>query len=198
MNASGEPQGAQAVLDFWFGAPGSPEHGRPRDAWFRKSAAFDREVRVGFIATYERAARLELAHWDESARALLALIIVLDQFPRNLYRGDARMFATDGLALADARRMVTRGWDAQLAPVGRWFVYMPYEHAEDLGVQERSLELFGKLAADHGYAEALEWARKHHAVIARFGRFPHRNALLGRTSTPEESEFLKQPGASFF
>ena len=125
------------------------------------------------------------------------MIIVLDQFPRNMFRNDARAFATDAPALAAAERMIERGWDWRLAPIERWFAYMPYQHAEDLAMQQRGLELFERVREDPTLADVPEWARKHHAVIARFGRFPHRNAVLGRASTPQEVEFLAQPGSSF-
>lgn len=187
----------RAVLDFWFGAPESPEHGKPREVWFRNSDAFDAEVRERFLPLYETAASDGLSTWDTAPRSSLALIILLDQFPRNIFRHDARAFATDAAALAAAERMVARGWDQELEPLERCFVYMPYEHAENLALQRRSLELFGRLAADTGLVEPSTWARKHHDVIDRFGRFPQRNAVLGRNSTPEEIEFLAQPGSSF-
>ena len=193
MNA----EGPQAVLDFWFGAPGSAEHGVAHDVWFKRSDEFDRSVRGRFMDTYERARAGALADWDSQPHSLLALIIVLDQFPRNMFRNDPRAFASDAQALAAAERMVARGWDRSLAPLERSFAYMPYEHAESLPMQDRALELFGRLADEANLAEPLEWARKHHAVIARFGRFPHRNAVLGRVSTPAETEFLSQPGSSF-
>jgi uncharacterized protein (DUF924 family) len=185
------------VLDFWFGAPGSLERGKRRDAWFKKSDAFDQEVRSRFLPFYEEAARSKPGMWDDASHPLLALIIVLDQFPRNMFRNQARSFATDAQALAAAQRMVDRGWDLQLAPVARWFAYLPYEHAEDLAMQQRALELFECVSEDPALADVAAWARKHYDVIVRFGRFPHRNAILGRASTPEEIEFLKQPGASF-
>jgi uncharacterized protein (DUF924 family) len=118
--------------------------------------------------------------------------VVLDQFPRNVFRGDARAFSTDGLALAAASAAIERGFERVLSPQERTFVCLPFEHAEDIAAQRRSLELFGALDPDN-----LEWALRHHAVVARFGRFPHRNAILGRESTSEEIEFLKQPGSSF-
>lgn len=185
------------VLDFWFGEPGSAQAGQRRPEWFRKSDAFDAAVRERFLATYERAAVGGLAGWDDGARALLALIVVLDQFPRNMFRGSARAFATDDHALAAAQRMVDRGWDVQLAPLERQFAYLPFEHAENPAAQERSLQLFGALAVDPAHADLLEWARKHSVIIERFGRFPHRNEVLGRASTPEELEFLRQPGSTF-
>ena len=180
------------VLDFWFGAPGSPERGRPRKMWCRKSEAFDAEVRHRFLSLWERAAGGGLESWGATPLASLALLVVLDQFPRNMFRGAARAFSTDSLALARATSVVERAFDRLLSPVERTFVYLPFEHAEDLAAQRRSLELFG--ARDPGN---LEWARRHHEIVARFGRFPHRNAILGRESTAEEIEFLKQPGSSF-
>ena len=187
----------QDVLDFWFGAPGSSGHGQPRDVWFRKSDAFDQAVRERFLGLYELAAGGGLAAWGETPRALLALIIVCDQFPRNMFRNDPRAFATDAQALAAAERMVELGWDMQLAPIERQFAYLPFEHAEDLARQRRGLELFARVTEDPALADAPVWARKHLDIIARFGRFPHRNAILGRASTPEEIEFLRQPGSSF-
>jgi uncharacterized protein (DUF924 family) len=181
-----------AVLDFWFGAPDWRERGRPRQEWFRKSDAFDAELRRRFLPLWERAARGELERWRATPLASLALTIVLDQFPRNMFRGDARAFSTDAQALAAATAAVERGFDRLLAPAERTFVYLPFEHAEDLAAQRRSLELFRV-----GDPDNLEWARRHYEIIERFGRFPHRNAVLGRESTAGEIEFLKQPGSSF-
>ena len=187
----------QDVLDFWFGAPGSAGYGKPREVWFKKSDVFDQAIRARFFLLYELAADGRLAAWDVTPHALLALIIVCDQFPRNMFRDDPRAFATDDRALAAAQRMVELGWDMQLAPIGRQFVYLPFEHAEDLALQQRGLELFQRVTEDPVLADAAVWARKHLDIIARFGRFPHRNAILGRDSTPEEIEFLTQPGSSF-
>ena len=184
--------GFPAVLDFWLGAPDSRERGRPRKAWFRKSDEFDREIRERFLALWEEASRGGLGNWDTTPLAALALVVVLDQFPRNMFRGDARAFSSDARALAAASAAVDRGFDRPLLPHERTFFYLPFEHAEDLAAQRRSLELFGAFDPDN-----LEWARRHHAVVERFGRFPHRNAVLGRRSTPEEIEFLKLPGSSF-
>lgn len=187
----------QDVLDFWFGAPGSPERGTPRAQWFKKSDEFDRQVRERFLPIYELAAGGGLVTWNDEPHALLALIIVCDQFPRNMFRNDPRAFATDAQALAAAQRMVECGWDMQFAPIERQFAYLPFEHAEDIAMQQRSLELFERVTEDPALADIPVWARKHYDVIARFGRFPHRNAILGRASTPEEIEFLQQPGSSF-
>lgn len=197
MQDAGAAAEFQPVLDFWFGAPGSRGYGAPRKAWFRKRAAFDAQVRERFGGLHARALRGNLESWRESPQGLLALIILLDQFSRNMFRGTPAAFAGDPLALAAARLMVARAWDAQLLPVMRPFVYLPFEHAEDAGAQEEALRLFATLPEGPERDDALEWARKHHEVIHRFGRFPHRNAILGRASTPEEAEFLKQPGSRF-
>jgi uncharacterized protein (DUF924 family) len=162
-----------------------------------KSDDFDREIRERFAALWEAAAGGGLRSWQSTPLAALALVLVLDQFPRNLFRGTARAFASDALALEAARTMVDRRFDALLRPVERVFVYLPFEHAEDLGSQRRAVELFSAVEGgvlDGSYAD---YARRHCDVIARFGRFPHRNELLGRASTPEEIEFLKQPGSRF-
>jgi uncharacterized protein (DUF924 family) len=185
------------VLDFWFGAPESPERGRPRKCWFQKSASFDDAVRSRFLGVYERAAAGELAHWEGTPLAALALTLVLDQFPRNMFRGLARAFAADALALRVARNIANREFDTLLRPVERWFVYLPFEHAEDIAAQRRALALFDALAADSDSPGIIEYARRHYGIIARFGRFPHRNAILGRESTFEESTFLLQPGSAF-
>ena len=188
MNAPGFSE----VLDFWFGAPDSRERGRPRKAWFEKSEIFDAEIRRRFLITWEQAARGELERWRATPLASLALIVVLDQFPRNMFRGTARAFSSDSLALAAARSMIAREFDRLLSPAERGFAYLPFEHAEDLAAQRRSLALSQALDPEH-----IGYARRHYEIIARFGRFPHRNAILGRESTPEEIEFLKQPGSSF-
>jgi len=180
------------VLDFWFGASNSRERGRPRKAWFQKSEPFDAEIRRRFLTTWERAERGELERWQATPLASLALIVALDQFPRNMFRGTALAFSSDFRALAAASSMVAREFDRLLSPVERSFVYLPFEHAEDLAAQRRSLALSHALDPEH-----MEYARRHYEIIARFGRFPHRNAILGRESTSEEIEFLKQPGSSF-
>ena len=185
------------VLAFWFGAPDSPERGRPRKCWFEKNEAFDAEVRSRFLNVYKRAAAGGLSRWERTPLAALALAVVLDQFPRNMFRGQARAFAADPLALRVARRMLHRGFDGLLRPVERWFVYLPFEHAEDLAAQRRSIALFGNLAGYPDGAGAMDYAQRHYTIIARFGRFPHRNAMLGRVSTSEEIAFLSQPGSSF-
>ena len=185
------------VLEFWFGAPDSPERGRPRKCWFEKSESYDGTVRSRFLDVYARAAAGELSHWERTPLAALALAVVLDQFPRNMFRGQARAFIADAFAVRVARNIVEDGFDVLLRPVERWFAYLPFEHAEDLAAQRRSVALFGGLAGDADSPGAIDYARKHYGIIARFGRFPHRNAILGRESTPEELAFLSQPGSSF-
>jgi uncharacterized protein (DUF924 family) len=187
--------GAQDVLDFWFGRPG--ERGKARPEWFRKDDRFDAEIRERFGGVHSRAADLELEAWRDTPDSLLALVIVLDQFSRNLYRGDARAFAQDGHARECARQALARGDDAAMLPVQRQFIYMPFEHSESPADQELAFEKMQELEAFPETRGLSEWAGKHRAIIRRFGRFPHRNALLGRTSTPEEAEFLKQPGSGF-
>lgn len=185
------------VIDFWFGEPGAAERGVPRKAWFEKSAAFDASIRDRFAAVFEAAEADRLDDWQRTPLAALALVIVLDQFPRNMFRGTPRAFATDSRALAIARRIVERGFDAAYLTVECAFAYLPFEHAEDIAMQRQSLALFAKLPPSASSTRYLDYARRHHDVVARFGRFPHRNEVLGRASTPEELEFLKQPGSSF-
>ena len=184
------------IIDFWFGAPGSAERGQEREFWFTKSQATDELIRVRFGADVEAALRGERDAWAQTTDGACALILLLDQFTRNIFRDTPRAFAGDARALDLARRLVAAGADRGLAPLQRSFVYLPFEHAESIETQRESLRLFGDLAAD-GYADGLVWARKHYDVIARFGRFPHRNRILGRASTAEELEYLAQPGAGF-
>lgn len=188
---------ALSVLDFWFGAPGTPQHGTTRPEWFGKDPAFDEEIRQRFGETVAIALAGGLGEWCVDARGALARVLVLDQFTRNMFRDTPRAFAGDERALATAEDAVARGLDRELDGHGRWFLYMPFEHAESDAAQRRSLELFTALARDTGDAGPLEWARKHADVVFRFGRYPHRNGILGRTSTPEETAFLAEPGSRF-
>ncbi len=169
------------VLAFWRAA--GP------DKWFTKDAAFDEAIRAQFLATYEAAAARTLA-WDDAAEGALALLIVLDQFPRNIFRGSARAFAADPLAREVATRAIARGFDQKVAVPERSFFYLPFEHSESLVDQERCVAL-NRASGD---ADALKWAELHADIIRRFGRFPHRNAVLGRTTTPEEQAFLDGGG----
>ncbi|MBX9844171.1 MAG: DUF924 family protein [Xanthobacteraceae bacterium] len=173
---------ADAVLAFWRSA--GP------DKWFKKDTAFDDEIRARFLKSYEAAVRGELAAWGETREGALTLVIVLDQFPRNMFRGSARAFEADPLALAVAARAIERGFDLQLPVQERAFFYLPFEHSERLADQERCCALFRTT----GDAELLKWAELHADIIRRFGRFPHRNSALGRTTTPEEQAFLDNGG----
>jgi uncharacterized protein (DUF924 family) len=189
---------ADAVLGFWFGAPDDPQRDQPRTQWFVKDAAFDAQIRERFGTTIERALAGELAHWSATTPGALAQILVLDQFTRNVFRGSARAFAGDSRALAAAQALVAAGQDRALPGVQRQFVYLPFEHAEDLAMQHECLRLFAQLERDEPALDGLlSWAQRHCEIIERFGRFPHRNAALGRASTAEESAFLQQPGSSF-
>jgi uncharacterized protein (DUF924 family) len=189
---------AQAVLDFWFGAEDDPQHLLPREKWFVKDAAFDALIGQRFGDLIERALDGAIARWSAAAIGALAQILVLDQFTRNVFRGDARAFAGDPRALAAARALMASGQDRTLTGVQRQFVYLPFEHAEDLPAQREGLRLFAQLERDQPeVGELLTWAQRHHDIIERFGRFPHRNTALGRTSTPEELAFLQQPGSGF-
>jgi uncharacterized protein (DUF924 family) len=183
------------VLDFWFGM--GEARGKARPEWYRKDRAFDEKIRRGFGALLESAARRELEAWRAAPASMVALVVVLDQFSRNLFRDDPRAFAQDAYARECAREALARGDEAVLLPVERQFLYMPFEHAESLADQELSLDRIASLEAFPETRGLLEYARRHEAIVRRFGRFPHRNAALGRTSTPEEVEFLKQPGSGF-
>jgi uncharacterized protein (DUF924 family) len=189
---------AADILDFWFGRPGDAGYGQPRGEWFRKDAGFDAEIRSRFLPAVEAALAGELTAWADDRQGILALLILLDQFPRNLFRGEARAFAGDQQARRLAETTLAKGWDQNLSAVEKLFVYLPFEHSESLADQERSVALFSALAAGHPGCEGfLDYAHRHHEVIARFGRFPHRNAALGRPSTPEETSYLAQPGSGF-
>ena len=195
MNMDGQ---AQDVLDFWFLPPDNPDYGQSRMEWFRKDDGFDAQIRERFGALIDAAIDGGLREWDATPHGALARLIVLDQFTRNVHRGTPRAFAGDALALALAVSMTEQRLDQQLAPMLRAFAYLPFEHAEDLAMQARAVELFQLLSqAQPGFDGMLDYALRHQEVIARFGRFPHRNAILGRPSTPEEVEFLRQPGSGF-
>ena len=187
-----EPEAAQ-VDAFWFGDP----PGASRGEWFRKDAAFDQQIRTRFGTLHARAARGELDAWRGEAHSMLALVVVLDQFSRNLFRNDARAFAHDAYALECAKQALARGDDTTLLPVQRQFLYLPFEHSERLEDQERGLALMQALEAFEATRGCAEWALRHRDIVKRFGRFPHRNAALARASTAEEIEFLEQPGSGF-
>lgn len=176
----------EEVIRYWFETL-SP------DDWYGAPPEVDADITRRFREVYDRLREAVPDTWLRSPQGRLAAIIVLDQFPRNIYRGRPQAFATDDKALALAKDAIAAGADMDLPPEQRAFLYMPFQHAENLADQRRSLELYGNL----GNANNLDFAVRHYEIIARFGRFPHRNAVLGRASTPEEFAFLKEPGSSF-
>jgi uncharacterized protein (DUF924 family) len=189
---------ARAVFDFWFQPSPGQQADAPRREWFQKDDAFDRDIAQRFGAQIDEALAGGLHGWEaEGPQAALARILVLDQFCRNVYRGTPLAFAGDHQALQAALDMVDAEQDLELPPLQRAFVYLPFEHAEDMAMQEQAVALFTRMEDSNGIAGMLDYAKRHREVIRRFGRFPHRNAILGRTSTPEEAEFLKQPGSGF-
>jgi uncharacterized protein (DUF924 family) len=200
-----QPGDSEDVLEFWFGALDA--RGRADDEhtrrWFEKNEAFDEEIRARFGELHAAAARGERDAWLGTTRGRLALVIVLDQFSRNLFRGDPRSFASDDRAFAAASEAVVLGIDRTLALDERCFLYLPFMHSERPEHQKRCVELYAQLLEEQpvelrGYVEnSLRFAKRHQVIVDRFGRFPHRNATLGRSSTPAEIEFLKQPGSGF-
>jgi uncharacterized protein (DUF924 family) len=182
QRATTEVVGPTDVLAFWRAAGA--------DKWFKKDAAFDSEIAARFFAIWQAAAGGKLASWEDEPESALALMIVLDQFPRNMFRGQARTYAFDALARAVADRALARGFDRQVADDERQFFYLPFMHSEELADQERCLQLAGS----YGDQEFTKYAELHVDIIRRFGRFPHRNATLGRATTPEEQAFLDGGG----
>ncbi len=168
------------VISFWREA--GP------DKWFSKDETFDQACRDRFMPTYEAAARGDLNEWELTPEGALAVILLLDQFPRNMFRGQRETYKTDPVALMAADRAIERGYDHKVEPLFRRFFYLPFMHSESLADQERSVALNGAL----GEEDSVKYAHHHHDIVARFGRFPHRNAILGRETTPEEEAFLKE------
>ncbi len=196
MNAT-QPVTPAAVLEFWFGSDAAVDQ-----RWFKRSEAYDQSITQRFGATVAGALAGRLDGWSAHTDGALALILLLDQFTRNMYRGTPQAFAGDARALALALQLVASGEHLQMPPLQRWFAYMPLEHAEDAALQQQCVRLFEVLAGNAGphraaLTGALDYARRHRDVVARFGRFPHRNAVLGRASSAEEKAFLLQPGSSF-
>jgi uncharacterized protein (DUF924 family) len=195
----GSKQAIATILRFWFGDPQVDDsYQQRRKLWFRKRPQVDQEIRDRFQSLYDRAVAGEFSDWQRSPQGSLALLLLFDQFPRNMFRDSAQAFATDPLALAIAEAAIVQDFDQLLEPIRRIFVYLPLEHSENLDHQRRSVELFRQLHSQHPeFADILDYAIRHQQVIERFGRFPHRNQWLDRPSTPEEMEFLQQPGSSF-
>ena len=199
------PSEIETVLDFWFGVCGPDGAIDPsrRSMWFKDGKMHDAEIRNRFGNLHEWGSRGDLDAWAATPQGRMALIIVLDQFSRHIHRDTARAFAQDPAAQRLALDGVDSGIDLQLAPVQRAFFYLPFEHAEDLTLQNRGVACHERLVAAvsnswrEDYESFLDFMKRHRAIIERFGRFPHRNAILGRPSTPEESVFLEQPGSSF-
>jgi uncharacterized protein (DUF924 family) len=186
----------ETILNFWFGETAEDGQFKYRKEWFTKSPEFDEQVRQ-FQSTYEQAATGQVDAWMDSPQGCLALVLLLDQFPRNLFRGQPKSFATDAKALFVTQTALSQRFDQQLPPVQRFFLYMPLEHSENLEHQHQSVSLFHQFVDHPDLRDTYRYAIRHQDVIDRFGRFPHRNQILDRSSTPEEVEFLKQPGSSF-
>lgn len=195
---------AHAVLSFWFGEQ-YDEHpsdvvlyDQRRKLWFGKQPEFDQMIASRFQDLYAQAAAGELDHWQQSPLGALALILVLDQFPRNMFRDTPQSFATDAKARTVAQAAITQGFDQALTPIQRVFMYLPLEHSENLDDQNQSVQLVQAITATHpDLSDIADYAVRHQRVIQRFGRFPHRNRILGRSTTAEEAAFLQQPGSSF-
>lgn len=189
-----------ALLEFWFGRPedGNTDYSQRRKLWFFKNPETDQLIHDRFWAAYQRAIAGELVAWEHSPQGCLALLILLDQVPRNVFRGTPQAFASDEQALALAKMAIAQGFDRQVVPIQRIFFYLPLEHSESLADQTQSVELFRQLVAEApDLSDPYDYAIRHYEVVARFGRFPHRNAILQRETTPEEAKFLQTPGSSF-
>jgi uncharacterized protein (DUF924 family) len=200
IEGGGVPERAQALLDFWFGPPGDPGREQHRQIWFKCPPEHDDRLRDLFLADYERAASGALEVWEAEPESALALILLLDQIPRNIFRATPRAYATDAAARAVADRALARGFDAAFPPHWRKFFYMPFHHSEDLADQRRAEALSESLPKerdpDPDRGGLRRYGRPYIDVIERFGRFPHRNAILGRVSTPEETTFMEEARAS--
>jgi uncharacterized protein (DUF924 family) len=184
------PISAQAFFDFWFGAPDHPECFHHKQIWFRSTEEFDAAVNANFAADHELAISGALADWEEAPLSALALVMLLDQVPRNIFRSTSRAFASDPLALATTNRALARGFDQAVPPCWRLFFYLPLEHSEVLADQQRGLELMMAIPPVPNRPTEGKMSRLHLEIIERFGRFPHRNVILGRDSTEEELAFL--------
>ena len=194
-----------SILDYWFGVRGSAVEIAQRQSklWFGKQPEKDRDISEGFTPTFNAAIAGALDHWADSPRGRLALVIVLDQFPHHIHRDTPQAFGQDAKSLALSMAALASGEDKQLAPIERVFLYLPFEHAESLAMHDLSVAQYQQLMDEAPeseralFANFLDYAHKHRDVVQKFGRFPHRNDILGRSSSPEEIAFLKQPGSRF-
>ena len=185
------------LLAFWFGRKGDPDWGESREGWWKKDPNFDRACRDGFLNLHERALRGDLDDWLGSNEGSLALVILLDQLPRNMFRGSPRMYASDMKAREVANHIDAEGFDAAMTDVQKLFAHLPFEHHEDLASQLRHVAFVQTSYHGPRRDQCLKAAERHLEIIERFGRFPHRNEILGRVSTPEEIAFLEEPNSSF-
>ncbi|WP_373546430.1 DUF924 family protein [Chamaesiphon sp.] len=187
------------ILNFWFGTPDTlhngEQYGKPRSMWFKSAPAIDRKIKERFAEIHQFGVAGLLDGWQDSPTSCLALIITLDQFSRNIFRDTPDAFAADELALSIAKHAIDSGLDRQLLPVQRWFIYLPFEHSENIEDQVKSVKLFETLSSDPDSQIAIDSARTHYKIIKTFGRFPHRNQILSRASTPAELDFLNSPDA---
>jgi uncharacterized protein (DUF924 family) len=191
------PDRAQALLDAWFGPPGDPDREKHRQVWFKSNPEFDAALRRDFLTEYEAAAAGRLHYWEGTPEGALAMVLLLDQIPRNIFRGTPQAYATDAAARTAADRALERGFDRMVPPVRRLFFYMPFHHSENIADQRRSQALFNALPRNPDRPGSLRrYGRPYLEVIERFGRFPHRNAILGRQSTDAEIAFLADPQSS--
>jgi uncharacterized protein (DUF924 family) len=193
-NAMSVSEITSLILTFWFGEPSFPDYEKPKGFWFQSTPQLDQDIRNQFEKYYKRAINGELDDLQQTPEGSLALVIMLDQFPRNMYRSAAQAFGSDPQALEVAKAAVAKGFDKKLLPMQKLFLYLPFEHSERLEDQEKSVELYKAL----GDKEALNYAIEHYDLIAQFGRFPYRNAVLKRQSTPEEIKFLEDEDSPHF
>lgn len=185
------------IYDFWFGAPGSDGHGDVREFWFASTPEIDREMKARFLDQYHRAAAGEFDSWKSDARGWVALIVLLDQVPRNVFRGDGKSFAADPVALATAKGLVASPLHAELITVEKLFAYLPFEHSENISDQMDCVAFYEAIDDHENKAEWIEFAVMHKDIVAEFGRFPHRNAMLGRESTAAEEAWLQSSDQRF-
>jgi uncharacterized protein (DUF924 family) len=190
------PARAQALVDFWFGPPGDPERERHRDIWFKSTPEHDDRLRQLFLPDYELAMAGALAGWEAAPDGALALLLLLDQIPRNIFRDTPRAYTTDPMARDAADRALALGFDMQVPPAWRLFFYLPFHHSEEIADHRRARALSERLPGRPDRGANRRYGRPYLDVIERFGRFPHRNAILGRPSTPEETAFLDEAARS--